>query len=323
MNPVEDEDHPKCTFCHKFLSIPPIFSSIDGQINKCGRCDITESEESKLMRNTIYEKVAKRLRFPCSHSNCTDMLAWDAVRNHENYCPFRQIPCPHKKCRQIYAVNAILEHFGNSHLVYTENVIKHNIFMKPRENVVLINLRQDFFLAYFILKDPFLYITVVTDKETRYSFTIGLESMDGKIEYNRKHKICISPNYTPGLLYKDSAQCIDVKSVNNILQVDSARAISVNLQIFLQDDHVKLSLSSDSIQPCCKDIFLQAIECPICFVPMSSEIYLCDTGHSICKTCKLGTSTCPICRTYTFQGARNYALESLYQKFKDHGTAKK
>lgn len=56
-------------------------------------------------------------------------------------------------------------------------------------------------------------------------------------------------------------------------------------------------------------------ECPVCLEVMSSPIFQCQSGHSLCNTCtsNLCPPNCPICRQPMTQ-MRNWQLEDLISK---------
>lgn len=76
------------------------------------------------------------------------------------------------------------------------------------------------------------------------------------------------------------------------------------------DSFSELSIGSSSGNV--QNSMLQALECPVCHDPMIAEIFLCETGHSICKACslKLIPPICPLCnQKITLQ--RNFAFEQM------------
>ncbi|KAF5286681.1 hypothetical protein FQA39_LY16164 [Lamprigera yunnana] len=70
----------------------------------------------------------------------------------------------------------------------------------------------------------------------------------------------------------------------------------------------KLKLGETSGQ--IKGHTLGELECPICNEYMSTPIFICPTGHSICNTCTTNLQHCPLCRQ-TMQNTRNFTLENL------------
>jgi len=70
---------------------------------------------------------------------------------------------------------------------------------------------------------------------------------------------------------------------------------------------------------------LQAkVECPVCFdVPKKSPVYVCPSGHVVCKACK--RDTCPSCRQSMLQGGRSLLAVTVIEniphscEFQVHG----
>jgi len=56
--------------------------------------------------------------------------------------------------------------------------------------------------------------------------------------------------------------------------------------------------------------FLRIIECPVCKEIPFPPIYLCTTGHHICKSCKPKLKECPLCKSQ-FSDARNKLVEDM------------
>jgi len=56
--------------------------------------------------------------------------------------------------------------------------------------------------------------------------------------------------------------------------------------------------------------FRMLIQCPVCKEVPFPPIYLCTTGHSICKSCKPKLTECPLCKG-RFSDARNKWVEDI------------
>nr|CAI5824029.1 unnamed protein product [Callosobruchus analis] len=54
----------------------------------------------------------------------------------------------------------------------------------------------------------------------------------------------------------------------------------------------------------------ERLECPVCKNYMNSTVFICPTGHSLCKKCREMIKTCPLCNC-TMGTTRNYALEDI------------
>ena len=55
--------------------------------------------------------------------------------------------------------------------------------------------------------------------------------------------------------------------------------------------------------------FESSLECPICMEFFSSIIYQCDSGHSLCESCCIKVSICPLCKSRVGKKLRNLSLE--------------
>jgi Seven in absentia protein family len=62
------------------------------------------------------------------------------------------------------------------------------------------------------------------------------------------------------------------------------------------------------------DDFESSLECPICLEFFSSVIYQCDSGHSLCETCCLRVTSCPLCKSQVGKRLRNLLLEEQLTK---------
>jgi E3 ubiquitin-protein ligase SIAH1 len=61
-----------------------------------------------------------------------------------------------------------------------------------------------------------------------------------------------------------------------------------------------------------REDFLKELECPVCMNYMAPPIWMCESGHSICESCRPKLNACPTCRQ-PFLSVRNKALENLSQ----------
>lgn len=55
--------------------------------------------------------------------------------------------------------------------------------------------------------------------------------------------------------------------------------------------------------------FESSLQCPICMEFFSSIIYQCNSGHSLCETCCVKISICPLCKSPIGKNLRNLNLE--------------
>lgn len=85
---------------------------------------------------------------------------------------------------------------------------------------------------------------------------------------------------------------------------------SVSLKHYDQVNlHIYFSLINlSSLQLLCD------LKCPGCTVRLQPPIYLCETGHSICRICHFTLNVCPICEK-KMSDIRSHTLERLSNKF--------
>jgi hypothetical protein len=64
------------------------------------------------------------------------------------------------------------------------------------------------------------------------------------------------------------------------------------------------------------DLYVLAeLLCPACKEYMEPPIIFCESGHNICRNCRINASSCPTCKQ-AFLKFRNFSLERLSQKMK-------
>ncbi|CAG9857490.1 unnamed protein product [Phyllotreta striolata] len=125
----------KCTVCKNYLNVPPILTSDDGKLNKCGRCQYKPPRLDN--RNTLYESIGSKLLFPCMHAGCPVRLQWSQVGVHEKSCKRRSVRCPFYNCRDKDVSFVLAEdsgHFESCHpgcvhygpLTVAFRIIKHH-----------------------------------------------------------------------------------------------------------------------------------------------------------------------------------------------------
>lgn len=307
-----------CSFCSKYLSVPPIFISVDGKTNKCGRCAESQTVEGTLVRNETYENLAKNMPFPCSESKkCTEVIVWGEVRDHEHNCPFRQIICPNLNCSQMYYLSNILEHFQNFHSVFSGNSIQFSILSKTNDDieVTLIDNNNSYFLACFQMDKYFVRFNVfkLSPLPDDYKFSINFSTEHGFIKHSSPNKIGTYPSYPVNdNLATNILTSIQKAPLHKYPVVDDPNlVITVKLKISQVIVPSRLQ-QSDKFEKSPEEIS-ETMRCAECKLTMSSAIYFCPINHTICEKCKMRSKICPICFARRAEG-RNYVLEALYQK---------
>lgn len=106
----------KCTICKNYLNIAPIVTSDDGKVTKCGRCQYKGPALNN--RNSLYESIGSKLKFPCMNEECKTRLAWSEVQRHEKSCQYRKVSCPFYNCRDkdvSFVLLSDVGHFESCH----------------------------------------------------------------------------------------------------------------------------------------------------------------------------------------------------------------
>ncbi|XP_018564086.1 uncharacterized protein LOC108905614 [Anoplophora glabripennis] len=196
----------KCSVCDNYLNIPPVLTSEDGKVNKCGRCNLKGPYLTN--RNSLYESIGSKLNFPCINEQCKERLSWFEVERHEKSCPHRKIPCPFWACRdkdiQMNALNDIshfqTEHPGimcNDKLTIDLNGIKrHNSFMK----VLTVDSLPYLIIVHAVGTGERIWIGVFNFDTTRKDYQIKLYS-------GKQLRKCIIYK-EPVTLYDENEQCL-------------------------------------------------------------------------------------------------------------------
>lgn len=170
-----------------------------------------------------------------------------------------------------------------------------------------------------ILKDTKNRFVVKIDKCLEDSnsviYTIYNDKLDEELG-NNKH---VARSVGLKHIYKDS-ECkkhCKVLTLNNL--TSDAVSLKVNLLMLTEqndfNDTVKVRINPAGDFGPKLDDFLDQLECPVCNDTLRAPIFMCNGGHSICTDCRSRLSHCPLCRKI-MKNIRNYALESISEKFK-------
>lgn len=320
---LSDEDAAalKCSRCSCYLNVPPIKTSVDGNVLQCGRCEY--NDPNIYVRNFAYEKVGKYMVFPCIYPGCSVKVSWNKVKQHEIECIHRTIICPCNDCGVVVLCSKIIEHFNECHksAIISDVAVR---FHKLDDGVALGLLVHD--------GNPYFCIFCSDGKLFRagvYSIRALIPSKYSIELYTmtfQKRKFWVSGEKV--LLFNDKLHCIrcyvgkctsklhrqDFFSKSNKfemsteLEVDSLKSILKSATVCSKISIESNKIFKDNIEN--SDIIRRITECPICKEYMSSPIHFCQTGHIICSKCEKNVSKCPTCLA-PFISARNYAVEEL------------
>lgn len=198
--------HLKCNVCKNYLNVPPVLTSEDGQINKCGRCNLKGPLLTN--RNSLYESIGSKLSFPCINEECKERVSWSEVERHEKSCPYRKVPCPFWACRdKDIKVNILNDpsHFKTEH---------PGILCDGKVDINLANIRRHQSLMKLLTVDGLPYLVIVHAVGTGERIWIGAFNFDSnqknyqiKVYSGKKMQKCITYEQ-PVILYDENKQCL-------------------------------------------------------------------------------------------------------------------
>ncbi|XP_018564747.1 uncharacterized protein LOC108906081 [Anoplophora glabripennis] len=308
--PNEDMDGLVCSSCNNYLSVFPIYLTNDNSA-VCGRC--THSNKD-FIRDVAYEAIAEFLQFPCCYkrNGCEERLSPHKLEEHEPACLFRILECPSKaytRCKWLGHRTDLIKHFEENHL---HLLLKTGEFKLNLDSSVKENLLKTFEDELFIVKKDFdarkqnfscsVERFAAQSNSNRYSYLVKLLSDD-------RESWCKLPVKTTenGETVTADDDCIKLK-------LNCPAFIVVQIEIF-KSDNTKQEYTVEKTVSLEKNAdldweVLNELVCPVCYIIISSEIYQCTGGHSICNECKPVVKNCPLCRKDVLD-TRNYALEKL------------
>ncbi|VEN42207.1 unnamed protein product [Callosobruchus maculatus] len=300
----------KCSICQRYLSVSPV-SGTKGKYT-CGRCCPTAETSGP------YEEIAKHILFPCSIEGCKTKLIWGQVLVHEAACTFRRIICPYMLCCIPVRLNEVLSHFIESHRGFAHD---HRCRMSLAFNRTPHQIATH---CFSYKKTCFLvFVKTITNCEF-FTFKFGVAVLPNA-ELNEPIN---DMNYTVSLyLSTASGICVMKKVGKQISQYDETKhCMYCIIGRCHQAGHygdkfwdVEFSNIDSSYYygdiKCIVKVakftsLTERLECPVCKNYMHSKIFICPTGHSICKKCRKMIKTCPLCKC-TMGTTRNYTLEDI------------
>nr|CAH7735474.1 unnamed protein product [Callosobruchus chinensis] len=300
----------KCSICHHYLSVPPV-SCTKGKYT-CGRCCPTTETCGP------YEEIARHILFPCSNEGCKTKLKWGEAMTHEDACTFRRIKCPSIACSMRIRLNEVLSHFTASHKGFIHD---HQCRMLLKFNRVLYEMATH---CFSYRKTRFLVFVKITTDWPMHTFSFNVAALPNgalnKSLNDMNYTISLYLNSTPGncilkkvgkhisqydedkhCLYCITGKCnksghhtdtfweVEFKNINSKHYFGNIRCI-VKMETFIS--------------------VTERLECPVCKNYMNTTIFICPTGHSLCKQCRESIKTCPLCNC-TIGTTRNYTLEDI------------
>lgn len=327
-----------CDNCKKYLSVPPIRMKAGKFL--CGRCD------SSGERVSIYEELAKFITFPCSNKPCPTLLKWGEVEIHESNCKNSVlITCPKPNCVSYWNKVDLQKHIIKNH---KELVHKNKLEINRRlKDIPLKNFNKDK-VAYLLQNDeePYLVMVYSTCKndindpmyigsysfsfgafyleknektKTHYDLTVTVTDDDGHKtvyswyneplkEYDSdKHCLsCLDSNCHKGHYYTNTKIFLCCR-LNNLVNDGCNYNLSYSVKLV---DGQSVTNNIHSASSSDNSTLSSKFECPICYEFLTTPIYNCTNGHSLCSKCKSKVSKCALCQA-DVGNSRNYVLENI------------
>lgn len=290
LDTVPKLDQLRCAKCNLYLSVGPVRLIQESYV--CGRCKDTEGYVI-----TIYNVVAQSFLFPCRYDihGCTEKYSYGKMEQHEIVCDKQPVFCPSfTKCNWKGIRRSIHEHYIQEH---PDDIIENS-------KVIQIDLKDNSQrCALFICGESIYFVDLSLDVQVGLKLNImqcGFE--DGLSKYNAR------------FLNSDGTKEFNLKSQNISFYVNKrdddllkAELVDIEVLNYFNCNEVRLEITFPVEE---KNDPLKVLECPVCIEYMLPPIYLCDTGHSFCNSCKNKISICSFCKN-RLTSKRNYALESF------------
>lgn len=308
----------KCSICSHPLSIKPIYyHPALGTI--CGRC---ENIKEKLggydfERQFLLEIMVKNEIFSCAYKNqgCLAEISADVAVMHEQNCMFKviKVMCPlfdakfMEFCTWIGDYQELNDHIRQKHsncfnesLTFTLTPASRNkfIFSERNGNIILvmidINHDKNTFTCSIMsdmnfkecLEKKFQIIFIAGNTVEFLVASEKLEKITPRVRISPEWRVAIPISYYNDLFHKHDAVTVSI-----LIFPNENIKITCN-NIFETEVHQNESLEISKL----KALILRELECPVCAKLMAPPIYLCTEGHTLCSSCRIRISECPICR---------------------------
>ncbi|KAJ3664135.1 hypothetical protein Zmor_008327 [Zophobas morio] len=317
----------KCFFCEKFLSVPPIYNHENESI--CGRCRfVNKAEDSKWVRQTLYESVAKYLIFPCSNTSygCKAQLKWGEVEEHENTCLYKKLNCPYinddifgtDKCKWMGSGPGLNEHLESCHGDNIKKLPEVNFTETKWNCIFLTRILKQLMIVTIKYEPPEKLSCLVmvngtsTDCDAyRYQLELYDENRKNSVIL-RRSRLEDAVGFEENLANPEKMLVVELSVVNGLLKNPTTvmGRFGIIKKSKREISYGDKSLNSTQLEGVFDENFLRELECPVCKNYMVPPIQICSTGHSFCLRCRAQMDECPTCR-HPFQEGRNYTLEKL------------
>jgi E3 ubiquitin-protein ligase SIAH1 len=293
-----------CAICENMLMVPVML--VENVGNVCHKCFGSLSEEKgKSLPNTALNAILQGLKFLCQFESegCDVEVIYGDLKDHEEKCIFRTVECvmPKSDCEWKGKLVDLLKHFKEEHgkhVITSPNDIFsfENTIAKSADVVKLLNNKN----KMYILK-----ITEDKDGKSLLHFIFDIKSNPEDeeeelvVKYVGKtdqYKLKVKRMSFNSLHYKHTAKKILLSTLREIAEA------SENIMVTIKPAKCIFKKMNDEI--------LKQLECPVCKELMRPPIHLCNTGHSLCSSCRQKLDECPTCRQ-PWSNSRNFCLEAM------------
>ncbi|CAH1999633.1 unnamed protein product [Acanthoscelides obtectus] len=299
-----------CVICKEVLRPPIMLTQNLG--NVCSTCYEEKCELSQMtsLPNEPMEKILKLMKLPCRYKQkgCEETLSYEDLLTHQNSCRYRTKLCALFRftgCDWEGNRSDFATHFKECHGDHVIN-FENNIFF-------LETSLRDLNLVKLLIMNKKVYIlrmqTNPTKKKLFYMICNVKDEHSSFCEYSVKHKGS-SDNYI-----KTKSKILSSYNIYN--EFDENIAVQVDLEALKQISQISDTITNifkikaeESRAEHLDEKILHFFECPVCKNYMKPPIYQCQSGHSICNSCRPRLEKCPTCRAI-FGSTRNYSLEGL------------
>nr|XP_023025339.1 uncharacterized protein LOC111513370 [Leptinotarsa decemlineata] len=285
----------RCSKCHEYLTVGPITISTGEPI--CGRCSHDMDHVA-----LFYENLAVYMFFPCINDRfgCDAKLVWGAVLSHEKKCQFSPVECPALNCKEKIGKERLLDHFKSSHDELKMDGNQITISMKECtvsvNKLLILGKTSIIFKIHFANPSWYYNITSWENLESK-DLKCNILIEDDKKRYEKKLKDVSIVPYTSKRHKLSQMTELDLPSLAEMWNTET---------------FVLTILTESSSDTLLDKNLLSELKCPNCTGFMKPPIPMCPGGHSICNSCKLNISQCPLCSA-EMRDNRNFTLERLIE----------
>ncbi|XP_050295438.1 uncharacterized protein LOC126735479 [Anthonomus grandis grandis] len=298
-----------CAICKNLLLSTPVML-VENVGNLCSTCYNENFLESKCVQNTALEELVTTLSYPCRfrENGCNHWSCSADLLDHEENCKFRSKRCPMHAitlCTWEGFPVEFVGHFLNCHGEHVINFENSLFFLDitfddealikllVMKNIILL-LKMQLSLG----KNKLLYIVCNVKDDDNSNFDYSVKHKGNSDNYIKTRSRVVDSNYAYKNLEECDAVSVDLVSLRQTVKVTNRITNIFKIKTYDTPVHY------------IGERMLQYFECPVCKSFMKPPIFQCQSGHSICNTCKPRLEKCPTCRA-AFGMTRNYSLEGL------------